>query len=1086
MRKILLQLTCILLTFGATVLWAQSVGGTLSGRITAANGTAVPNAAITVTNTSTNASQKALTGPDGTFSISGLAPGTYRVDVESSGYKHTSQQNIELTTTGPSTVNITLEAGNINETVEIKATAPMTQVENGEVSVAIASRPLAEIPIIDRNSQQFVGLFTGITPPVIGLDFVEDPARNRFYSDNGQFPYINQNYLQGVWNQEPYRNTAVRVVPDNDIEQLNISTLNLLMDKGYTGGGYIVDNNRGGTNAIHGDLFDFWSGNLLRSRDFFDTLDTGAPRYTNNQFGATVGGPIVRDKTFFFASYEGNYQRGDDTQISTVPMSGVLGGNFSGIPGLSLYNPSSGFSDGTLRSSYFGNVIPAYALNPTSAAIASLLPAPNLPGYANNYESNYPFATSYQKMDGRIDEHFSDHTSAFLSYGYSHDFALQPSPLGPVLGANQDSSLVAQNAVASISHAFGNDLITELRMGYNRYDLKLFPSENMGALSSYVGPLTSSGLVGISIPGMPLIGTPSFLPEQPIDNNYNWVWDWSLHTARHSFKWGVDIRRIQSNYWLQNPFNTFGPSGTAVFGPGATMLAGTGLSPNGELYNSFASFLLGAPSQIGATSYLVPPTIRQSQYGIWAGDHIHLLHHLDLDLGVRYDIFGTLYPSQTGGAAYYSAATNTFNYAGIGGTDMNGSVTQLHNIAPRIGLAYQLNDKTVIRGGYGIQYFQMPYMASGFSAPLTGAVSGVPGTYSVAPFTGTFGPTLSTTFGTLPLVNGTYAGSVPAFVYPHDIPTPYVETYSLQVQRDFYYGTVLSVGYVGNIDRHLPGIYPLNVAYPGTGIAGLPYAYLGQTASVEGFDNGLTSNYNSLQVSINKRFAQGLAFMTSYTYSKALGYVNQYDQLLDPFNLKANYGPLDWDRQQVLSFTHLWELPFNRFSSHLAKSLLGGWQWNGVFSFRTGFPLTVTANSLLCNCPGVNNVLASATQPSGLVAGQYGAGLSYFNNAAFAAPINGYGNLTRGDFRMPNFWTYDMSLFKNFRVMDRFNFQLRGEAYNVFNTTYPLAPITNISSPGFGLANFGAPSFVQGGFGQQSGDIGAFGRQLNVGLRVQF
>ncbi len=909
MGKLSMRFICVLALSACAALWGQSVGGTLSGRITSADGNPVPNAAITVTNAQTSASQKALTGTDGTFSISALPPGTYKVDVESSGYKRTSQQNIELTATGPATVNITLEAGNTNEIVELKGTAPMTQTDNGEVSVAEDSRVVHEIPVIDRNHQDLVEFETGITPPVAALDFTTDPERNRFFSTNGQFPYLNQNYLDGVWNQEPYRDTAIRVVPEEMIQQFNVSTANLSMDKGFTDGAYVTDNSRGGTNALHGDLFEFYSGNPLRTRSYFDTLDTSAPRFTYNQFGTAVGGPIIKDSLFFFGSWEGNYNRGDNTQLSTVPSAGVLTGNFSSIPNLTLYSPYTGFADGTLRQAFPGNVISPSLINPTAAAIASYLPAPNLPGLANNYLSNSPYQLDYQKFDGRLDYHVNDHTSAFLRYGYSNNRAVEESPLGNVIGAGTRDRLVADNAAIAIDHAFNDNLITDFKFGYNRYDSNLGLYGNTSPLAGTLG-LTSlgTGLIGIDIPGMPLIGTPATLPENPIDNNFNWVWNWGWHTAKHSFKWGVDVRRIRTDGWLDNPYTSlYGASGTAYFSPGQTLINnGAALTPYSEFYNSFASFLLGAPSQLGIANNVVAPSTRQSQYGVWLGDNFHLLHRLTLDLGVRYEIFGNIDPDRGGGAEFYDPTNNTYNYSGVGGYTMTPTITQTRNVAPRVGIAYSLNDRTVIRGGYGIQYFQMPYMLSGLMAPTTGAVASAQGTYELAPFTGVFGPTVTNPNSlTYPLVNGTLAGNLPASVIPRNLPTPYVETFSLQVQRDFYYGSVLSVGYVGMLDRHLPGDYNLNYALPGTGLAGLPYAALGNTSPVTYFENGMTSNYNALQVSLNKRFSQGIAFMAAYTYSKALGYTTANGELLDPLNLRANYGPMDYDRQQTLNLTHL-------------------------------------------------------------------------------------------------------------------------------------------------------------------------------------
>jgi hypothetical protein len=1084
MPKLLFRYSCALIIAACTALWAQSVGGTLSGRVTAANGNPISKAVVTITNVKTNASAKTQTGPDGTFSISGLPPGTYKIDVESNGYKHVTQQSVELTTTGPTTVNLTLEAGNINQIVQIKATAPMTQTDNGEVSVAVDTRPVHDIPVIDRNHQQLVNFETGITPPIAAIPFSMDPDRNRFFSTNGQFPYLNQWFLEGVTNQEPYRNTAVRVIPENMIQQFNISTANLTMFKGFTGGAYVVDNSRGGTNAWHGEGFEFYSGNPLRTRSFFDTAHDNASRFVYNQFGFATGGPIVTDKLFFFGSYEGNYNTGSNREISTVPAGPSFVGDFSGIPGVTVYNPFTGTSTGVGRTPFLGNVIPAGLLNPTSLAIASFIPAPNQPGLVNNFISNTPYANNYQKGDARLDYHFSDRMSAFARYGYTNNYSVENSPLGPVIGVGTFDRVVGQNAILGVDRAFGNDLITSLKFGYNRYTMRFRPNgaNDQDALAAALGvsPFTT-GLVGINVPGMPLIGSNPYLGETPVDNTFNWVWNWSYHTSRHSLKWGVDIRRIRSDGWLNNPLLTqFGTNGSAYFEPGATLSNnGVGLSPVSEFYNAYAAFLLGTPTQLGVVNNLTNPSIRQSQYGVWFGDNFHLLPHLTIDLGARYEVWRPLFAANTGGLQFYDPNTNTFNYSGIGGTPGSATITQTTNVAPRIGIAWSINDRTVIRGGYAIQYFQMPYTLAGVLAPQYGVVSGVPGTYAIAPFTGTFGPTLTNPVPAPILANGTFnSGNLPAYVMNRFLPTPYVQTFSLQVQRDFYYGSVLSIGYVGMLDRNLPGAYNLNYALPGTGIAGLRFAPVGQTSPVELIQNGLTSNYNSLQVSLNKRFSQGIAFMAAYTFSKALGYTNTLGQLLNPLDLRSNYGPMDYDRQNMLNFTALWELPWGRQGKSLMAHILGGWQLNQVLNWATGTPFTFEANPLLCNCPGLTT-LAGAFQPNGLITGAYGNGASYFNNPAFFQPVGtNFGGLNRGVLRGPNVWTYDLALLKNFHVWDRFNFQVRAEAYNLANTVSPsVSSLQNINA-----ASFGQTTSI---FNNEALP-GAFGRMIKFGGQISF
>ena len=1070
MHKLLLRVTCLLLLSAAAVLWAQSSTGTLSGKINAPAGAPVPNAEITVTNVNTNASQKVLTGSDGSFSIAGLPPGTYRVDVVTAGFKRTTQHNIELSTTAA--VNIVLEAGNTNETVEIQGTSPATQDDNGEVGVGLGTRTIHELPVIDRNHQELTGLQSGITAPVPDPDIVLQPNRNRVYSTNGQAPWENTDHFEGVVNIEPFRGTAVRIVPMEAIEQKNISTANLTMDKGFTGGAFVTDSMRAGSNGWHGGLFEFYSGNSLRTRDFFAPGNVDIPKFVYNQFGAAVGGAIVPDKTFFFGSYEGSFQRGGVTTISTVPIPQAIAGNFSSIPDLTLYSPSAGNSAGVGRMPFAGNMIPANRINLAAAAIASYIPAPNQPGLVNNYAANVPFQNDYQKFDGRLDQHFNERTTLFVRYGYSNNHALMQSPFGNVIGDGTRDRLLGQNVAIGVAHSFGPRLLTDFRFGYNRYEQKLGLWGDQSPLAGLPGVTNFNGLEGINIPGMAAIGTPAYLPEHPVDNTFNWVWSWGLHTTAHNLKWGVDVRRYRSDGFLDSMTNQFGPNGTVFFGPGATLLNnGAPLGPNSAFYNSFAAFLLGAPSQVGAASFATAPTIRQTQSGLWVGDTIQVLRRVTLDLGVRYEVFSPLEPRNPGGAAFFDGTTNTFNYAGTGNLAMHPYKYDLHNIAPRIGLAVHLTDKTVLRGGYGINYFQTPYMLSGLMAPMTGNVVGVQGTYAVAPITSPFGATVTGLSAPASFVNGAPAGNLPAAVIPHHIDTPYVQTFSLQLQRDFYYGTMLSVGYVGALDRHLPFVQELNAALPGTGVAGLPFASFGRTSNTLLYDNGLTSNYNSLQASLSKRFSKGISFLASYTWSKALGYTTGNGMLLDPFNLRANYGPTDYDRQHILAISHLWELPFGRHGSNLVSTILGGWQLNGILTWETGTPLTVTADPLLCACP--NNTVLAGANGSSLVTGNFGNGQSFFNNAAFYAPAgSNIANLGRNALRGPDFWNYNMSLFKSFRVRDRFSLQLRGEAYNISNTVHPVNPVTNFNSPAFG---------------QITNSVnGAFGRQVNFGARVLF
>jgi hypothetical protein len=1083
MRKTFLQLTCILLFVALPLLLAT--GGSFDGKVTNAQGKPVPNAAVTLTNSATNAKVKVLSGPDGSFAINGVPPGTYQLDVETQGYKHATQHGLVLPPQGTS-FKITLEAGSMNETVEIRGTSPTVETQNGEMNLGIETRQVREIPIIDRNYQQLAGLQSGVTPPTALLSQTVDPERNRFFSVNGQSLWNNQWRLEGLMNQEPFRNTAIRIQPVESIQQFNVVTAAFSAPRGFIGGSddYVVT--APGTNSFHGQLFEFWNGTRMNARNFFnqDDVVNGSeiggqvkPRWTYNQFGAAGGGAIAKDKTFLFGSYQGMFANGQQTQLTTVPTAAMLTGNFSAVPGLVLYNPNSGLA-GFGRTPFAGNIIPTGMLSPLATTIASFYPAPNLPGFSNNFASNVPLNNHQQKADGRIDQHFSDTTNLFLRYGFSNDWVQQNSPIGQVIGDGTRSRLIAQNAVIDLTHTFGPRLIGDARFGYNRFDQRINASSDQTALASALGTaglinpinFTNNSLTGMNITGFAPIGSSAFVPEHAVDNTFNWIGALSWHTSRNDIKLGADVRRIRADGFTDSLLNSqFGPNGTAYFGPGATLSASAvpGFGPNSAAYNSFAAFLLGQPTQIGVSNYFTTPTIRQTVYGIWLMDTLHPFRNLTVELGIRYENYGSLEPRADGGAQVFDPLTNTFSFVGLNGvTDEQGHFSSVA-IAPRVGLAYRFGSKTVFRAGYSMHYFQPPYALSGYMPSAFGFASGVNGSFVTAP--GGLPITVPNPTPTTPLVNGTPAGQLPASVVPLNVSTPYVHSFNAQIQRDFYWGTMLSVGYVGELGRFLPFIEQVNSGLPGTGLAGLPLIGTGRTASTLFFDNGVTSNYNSLQVNLNKRFSKGVSFIGSYTYSKALGYTTSNNLLLDPFNFRANYGPLDTDQRNLLSIGYLWELPFGRNSKGWQHAVLGGWQVNGFFTWSDGTPITVTSNNLFCGCINSTpfaNFFGNAFSNTGT---------QILNPASFSSPVNSFGNIGRAPFYAPGFRNMDLSVFKNFQLRDRYTLQFRGEAFNVGNAARFQNPVSNVSATDFGQQVSTVP-----------GPYNNWGRQINLALRLMF
>jgi hypothetical protein len=1030
----------------------------------------VPNAAVTVTNTTTNTHVKVLSNATGNFSVAGLGEGMYRLDVEAAGFKTATAQGINLTEASVVTADVCLEKGVSTDVVKFTATAPAVQTDNGQVYLTLNERQVKELPIIDRNYQQLLNLQTGITPPVPEFRVPVDPQRNRIFSTNGQPPAANFFLADGLANQEPYTGIAIRVQPVENIHQLNIVTSNYTVDRGFAAGALVNTVTMAGTNLLHGSLFEFNSNAAFQKASWFNTGINPSNSLTYNQFGATVGGPIVRDRTFAFVSYEGTYHRGTQTSVTTVPVPAVLGGNFSSIPGLALYNPFTGTASGTGRAAFGGNVIPVGLINPTAATIASFIPAPNLPGLVNNYVTNTPLQNDTQRLDGRIDQHWGPDKSLFLRYGYTNARGLEVSPLGNVIGGSERGRIVGQNAAIAYTHVFNPNVVSELRFAYNRYTQGLNSAADQTALGNALGiPGYNNQLFAINIPGLSSIGAPTNGNQFGVDNTFNWAWTWSWRTGRHDLKFGVDIRRNRTDGFL-NPFFQ-GNNGSATFGPGVTMLnGGPGVSTNGLFYNSFAAFLMGLPTQVGITQNLTTPTIRQSQYAGWIGDSINW-RKFTFEFGLRYEFYSALSPRNTAGATFYDPATNTFNFPGLNGYTSNAYNNDTTDFAPRFGYAYRFNNRTVLRGGYGIEYYQNPYANTGFMPLLNGATFGRDGSFTPAITPIPFGPTLTPLIpAPTPIFNGMSPGSLPVTFIARDYDTPRIQTYSTQLQRDFYYGTVLSVGYVGNVGRHVPFFAETNASLPGNGITGLPLFPLGRIASTLGYNAALTSNYNSLQVSLNKRFSQGLAFTTAYTYGRALGYTTASGLLINPLNLHSNYGPTDFNRQHMLTISHLWDIPWGRHvsNSHIAR-FLGGWELNGIFTWATGTPITVFADPITCNCPG------SIAMPS--LNGTVAPGLDnrpfFLNPAAFSlTPGVLSGNLSRAALTFNNQTNYNLSLFKTIRVFERFNLELRGEGYNIGSRTHFATPVNDLESANFGRSLTYAP--------------GAGPRQFNVAARLLF
>jgi len=1048
---------------GTLQLFGQDTGR-LTGTVTNASGAAVPQANVTIKNTASGMSQSVITDAAGGFSVPNLIPGTYSVSVEVTGYRRLTQDSVQVTVGQPVNITLGMQAGSTSETVEVGGAAPMIQDQNGEISRAYNSRTVSQLPLQDRNSEQLVELMPGNTPPATSASALNDPQRSRTWNTNGQPAVSNRRLVDGTENDELQQGVAIHIPTLDSVQQMNVITSNYDASNGRAGGTILNSVTRRGTNALHGSLFEFNSNSATRARDYFNPKGFSQSRYNSNLLGGSIGGPIVKDKVFFFGSWESDYLRSETPTVNTVPTADLLQGNFSNVPGVAIYNPFTGRADGTGRSQFPGNVIPVSRIIPVASALLPYFPAPNVPGYTDNYLANVPYRNDNLRFEGRIDDRFNDRTGMYISYSYGNAFVNQNDVFGPI-GTSAQARLRNDVASVGLTHSFGATTTTDLRLSYNRWNNRIYNTGGLlsaGALGiSYAnGNPIAGNLPGIAIGDLPLFGSNATYPQTNVDQSLHVSNGWSKRWRGNDLRFGVDLWGVRLD-GFQNL--AYGPSGAFAFGAGATSLNGnTALGPYSNYANAFAAFLLGTPTQAAVGQSFVSPSNYAAQWSGYISDTVQVTPKLTLNFGVRYDLFSPLQPRSSAGNFIYDLPSNTLLPINQGFVNARGNVRyDTDNWAPRFGFAYRMGEKTVIRGGYGISYWNGTAQFSGsqFINANSGLINGVNGSYGVA------GSLSQVPFPPVPLSGPTAGANFAYVVTPRNLQTPYVQSYNFMVQRDLGWATVADISYVGALGRQLPFTQDINAALPGGGVTGLPFnvsAYGNRTAPIYLRGTGSNSNYNALQLNLTKRFSKNLALTFAYTYSKSLDYGAGLAPFQDNANPRNNYGPSDFDRTNLLTISHVWQLPFGTGTNHLNSGWLGHvvgpWQIDGVFRYASGSPWTPTADPGLCACPG--NTVRADIVPNGTstVVGFYPTFFGFYpyeynvQNYALAQPQAGLnGNAGRNILRGPSFTNYDMSLFRNFVFVENTRLEFRAEVYNLANSPFFANPsVTNVNAGNFG------------------------------------
>ena len=1044
---------------------AQVLFGSVSGTITDQSGAGVPKAHVTLINKATSVQKEGDTDESGHYTITDVPPGNYDLKITASGFKPLTQTNLTVTANTVTNGDAKLQVGAISEQVTVEASTVTLQTEKTDVHTELTSEAILDMPLNQyRNFQTLINLVPGATPGVFQNAIADTPERALSTNINGTNRNNNNTRVDGaadvfVW--LPHH--AVYVPPAETIQEVNISTNNFDPEQGMTGGAAITVITKSGTNQYHGVLFEYHEDQALRARQFFETA-ANSPRKGKsilNDLGGTFSGPVMKDKLFFFGSYDGTFERDNRGGLQTLPTAALRAGNFTGA-GTTIYNPSTGNPDGSSRTPFANQA--AIPIDPIAAKIIALLPATNVTVNGVTPETSNYFSSATQRLnrndfDGKVDWNRTSSHTIFAKYSAMKSvFHGQPS-LGQAIGdCNCDGGLGEFHSfvqLVTVGHTLtlSPTLVVDGNVGFTR-------------MSEYGQTPDFGTNIGLDVLGIPGTNNPADKRDSGIPfffvNGYADLgnpegWnpayrnDWSF-TSSHNVRWshgkhqvsaGTDIIHHHLNHW--QPELGSGPRGELDFNGGVTALNG---GPAANQFNAWAQFLLGMQDGMGRSEQFIKATAREWQFGWFVGDRYRVTNKLTATLGLRYEYYPLM--TRNGAFQFDRLDFTTLNVllGGIGGNPSHlGVATSKKLFAPRVGLAYQLNDKTVVRSGFGITVDPLP-----LARPLRGFYPLTVGSNFAGANSFASAGTLSTgipiiccpniSSGTIPLPPQALERSVG----PGELKRGYIESWNLIAERKLPANFLVSVGYVGTHTVHQFADIDVNSSLPGTGAAGQPYnkpQFGNRTASTLLWQGFLSANYNSLQVSINRQFSHGLMVKGAYTWSKAIDWTDDDGwaglDWNDPNVLKRNRARAGFDTPQIFQLAYVYELPIGKgkqwaSGGGVVTKVASDWQISGIFSAISGQPFTVTSSQAL-------DAVGQTQTPNQIGAvkklGGIGSGNPFYEPSAFAqSAVDTYGTVGRNTLLGPGSVNMDFSVFRTFKLTERFDLQFRADAANFFNSPH--------------------------------------------------
>ena len=1127
---------------------AQTTTGAVTGRVTDASSLPLVGATVSLTDVATNIATTSATSDEGEYSFQLVQPGNYRLSAKAKGFKEF-ERTFELAVAQKARVDVHLVVGELTEMVVVTDQAVELETDSSSLGQVVENQQITDLPLNGRNPYALAVLTPGVTAGggfgiglIGGRGAVIAAGANNFQASGG-ITGGNEILLDGIPVTVCCQGQPALVPSIDVVQEFRVQTNVPPAEFGRTSGGILNIVTKNGGNSLHGTGYEFLQNEKLNANSFFSNA-AGIPplpsrsdlrpplRY--NQFGFSIGGPVVipkvyngRNRTFFFGGFERVYLRRSQFSEFSVPTMDMRAGNFSASPS-AVYDPSSTAADPNnpgqyIRTAFANNLIPVGRFNASAVDILKLYPQPTTSGIVNNFSSAASQHDDDRQGTVRLDHYFSDRFRSFARFSLDDNDHSQPNFWNSIATpADYVQSLTAKTFVWDNIVTLSPTLIADLRYGfawqtnYRQPFLAGVNLANYGFSSSYISQLQAN-----------------YLPDQYVDGfngpdeNANQAWSHYTHTASATISWihnkhvvkaGWDGRLFRNNDHSVNiPSGEFSYTPTFTNGPNPFAAVADGA----DSYLSFASYLLGLPSS-GDMYYTDASSIQAYYNGLYVQDDFKVTPKLTLNLGFRWDI--ETGPTERYHRISYLDPTVTNPLATVTGLKLQGAVefgcvngnpcqrwqTSSKNPGPRVGFAYQLNSKTVLRGGYGIYYEPTLQRVFGSSEPgflienaYVATLDGVtPAANLSNPFPFGLNHLQGSSQGTLTGVGGDVDG-----IY-YNTPMPALQQWNFNIQRQLPSNILVSAAYTGNhgtrlpIDLNMDTLNPVNFGPVGSqsqvafllaqvpnpfygaitnGALSTPtierqqllYAYPEYTSFQGDYLPWGQNIYHALQVSVQKPFSHGFSFQLAYTFSKNLGDVNNLTTSFldtgnpayqDAYNLRLERSVLASDLTQVFVGNAVWQVPFGRgkrFGSSISRpmdAILGGWQLNGIVTLQSGLPLALSvagAEPFAGTRPNIVSGVSMTT--SGSIEDRLGGSHSaqgYLNPAAFTVPQSfQYGDTSRimSNLRGPGTHNSDLSLFKDFKLREHLTAQIRGEAFNAFNYVKFSNPGTTVGSSTFGV-----------------------------------